>query len=95
MRLRFYQFLSFAVLAAIIGVLSSNRAFATEPQAAVVAEGAKTPPILPMVFDKSQFPMGLVLGGDVECTADGTLRFQNQQLQLCVGGVWRIVTLQP
>jgi len=44
-------------------------------------------------FDTTFFPSGIVLGGDVDCKQDGTLRFLEKHLELCVGSKWHVVAL--
>ena len=87
-------FVFFAVPAKFSGL-------AAEPEhkpasSAIVAPAIQDPQTLPILMGhQPSFPNGILLGGDVKCDKDGILRFEEKQLQLCVSGVWHIVTLQP
>jgi hypothetical protein len=93
----FLLFVLFAVPARV-SCLAADAPLKASPSAvspsANPQDGAKGPAI-PISIYQPIFSQGISLGGDVDCTKDGILRFKNKQLQLCVGGEWRIVTLQP
>lgn len=55
---------------------------------------AGIPQPVSMSLDTTLFEKGIVLGSDVTCTTDGTLRFHEKQLQLCIGEVWHTVVLR-
>lgn len=91
-----FTFVLFAFIIFIAPIAFAGAAEQSSENTPKIEHPLQTPAAkpIPVRMEKPIFSEGIVLGGDVECTEDGILRFRDKQLQLCVGKAWHVVILQ-